>query len=211
MTSDPCANGRRPAAGPGTTTASSSTQHASAGFTLIEVLTLLAVLGIVTAFAAPRLDFQRFQIAGAMQSAGSTLMAAQRQAVQEQHDVVVAFDVAGSRLRIHSDANNDRLVDAGERVRYEPLGEAIRFGRGGAAPLFAVGDPVSFTLEQAGLPAVVFYRNGAASEEGGFYLTSVRASIAPGHENDTRALRIERSTGRPTWFRHEAPLWAQEF
>jgi type II secretory pathway pseudopilin PulG len=207
----PCARSQRLAAGSGTTTIDSATPHISAGFTLIEVLTLLAVLGIVTAFAAPRLDFQRFQIGGAMQSVGSTLMAAQRQAVQEQHDVVVAFDVAGSRLRIHSDANNDRRFDAGERVRYEPLGEGIRFGRGGATALFTGDDPVSFTLEQAGLPAVMFYRNGAASEEGGFYLTSVRAATAPGHESDTRALRIERSTGRPTWFRHEPPLWTQEF
>ena len=67
-----------------------------------------------------------------MQAAGSTLMAAQRQAVQEQHNVVVAFDVAGSRIRIHSDTNNNLLMDGAETVRYEPLGESVRFGRGGA-------------------------------------------------------------------------------
>jgi Tfp pilus assembly protein FimT len=185
--------------------------RASAGFTLIEVLTILVLLGIITALAAPRIDFQRFQIAGAMQSVGSTLMVAQRGAVQEHHNVVVAFDVAGSRLRIHSDTNNDLVIGEGEYVRYEPLGEYVRFGRGGAVPFFAVDQPVTFSLLQDGLPAVVFYRNGAASEEGGFYLTSTRALNQSGFGRDTRALRIGRSTGRPTWFRHVPPLWKQEF
>jgi Tfp pilus assembly protein FimT len=183
----------------------------SAGYSLIEVLTLLAVLGIVTSLAAPRIDFFRFRIAGAMQAVGSTLMTAQRTAVQEQHDVVVAFDVDGSRLRIHSDSDNDRTVDPGERVTFEPLAEAIRFGRGGATPFFTVDDPVTFSVTQDGMPAVIFYRNGAASEEGGLYLTSVRALSDDSYAADTHALRIERSTGRPTWFRHEPPLWKQEF
>ena len=183
----------------------------SAGYTLIEVLTLLAMIGIVTALAAPRLDFQRYQIDGAMQAVGSTLMAAQRQAVQEQHNVVVAVDVAGSRVRIHSDANNNLLMDGGESVRFEPLGESVRFGRGGAPSFFDVDDAVTFSGRQNGLPAVVFYRNGAASEEGGFYLTSTRAMANSGYAHEARALRIERATGRPTWFRQQSSSWKQEF
>jgi type II secretory pathway pseudopilin PulG len=183
----------------------------SAGYSFIEVLTLLAVLGIVTSLAAPRIDFQRFQIDGAMQAVGSTLMAAQRTAVQEQHNVVVAFDADSARLRVHSDGNNNLELDAGEPVRFEPLGEHVRFGRGGAPTFFAADQPVTFTGRQGGLPAVVFYRNGAASEEGGFYLTSARAVANPDYSRDTRALRIERSTGRPTWFRQQSASWTQEF
>lgn len=186
-------------------------QPRSAGFTLIEVLTLLAVLGILTAMAAPRIDFQRFQIAGSMQSVGSTLLLAQRSAVQRQHNVIVAFDVANSRIRLHADLNNNLIVDGGEGVRYESLGNDVVFGMGSASPFFDRDGPVTFTFKQNGMPAVVFYRSGAASEEGGFYLTSHRALRGDGYAYDTRALRIERATGRPVWFRHEPPLWKQDF
>lgn len=183
----------------------------SAGYTLIEITTILVVLGIVAALAVPRLDFQRYQIDGAMQSVGSTLMAAQRAAVQEGHDFVVAFDAAGARVRIHSDVNNNRQMDDGEPVSFVPLGESVRFGRGGAPSFFGSAQAVSFAGRQGGLPAVVFYRNGSASEEGGFHLTSARAESNPEYSRDTRALRIERSTGRPTWFRRESSSWKQEF
>ncbi|HEX6924211.1 MAG TPA: prepilin-type N-terminal cleavage/methylation domain-containing protein [Longimicrobiaceae bacterium] len=193
-------------------TADSACEHdPRAGFSLIEVLTILVVLSIVTALAAPRLDFGRYQIEGAMQAVGSVLLAAQRTAVQEGHNVVVAFDLAHSRVRVHSDANNNLLIDNGESVLYEPLGESVRFGRGGAPSFFETPEAISFTGRQDGMPAVVFYRNGAASEEGGFHLTSARAQSDSGYQQDTRALRIERATGRPTWFRREGSSWRQEF
>lgn len=188
-----------------------SSRHRAAGYSLIEVLTILAVLGIVTALAVPRIDFQRYQIDGAMQAVGSTLLAAQRTAVQEGHNVVVAFDVAGSRVRVHSDTDNDLAMDDGERLTFEPLGESVRFGRGGAPSFFSKPQAVTFAGRQGALPAVVFYRNGAASEEGGFHLTSARALSSPEYSHDTRALRIERATGRPSWFRQQSSSWKQEF
>lgn len=187
------------------------TRHPAAGYSLIEVLTILAVLGIVSSLAAPRLDFQRFQIDGAMQAVGSTLLAAQRSAVQEGHNVVVAFDVAASRVRVHSDVNNNSLIDAGERVTIAPLGESVRFGRGGAPSFFSTADAVTFDGTQNGFPAVTFYRNGAASEEGGFHITSARAMSSSEYSQDTRALRIDRATGRPSWFRRQGSSWKQEF
>lgn len=182
-----------------------------AGYSLIEVLTILLVLSILTAIAAPRLDLERYQIEGSMQAVGSVLLGAQRTAIQEGHNVVVAFDAAHSRVRVHSDANNNLLIDSGESVRYEPLGESVRFGRGGAPSFFGTDDAISFVGRQDGMPAVVFYRNGAASEEGGFHLTSARAQAGSGHQQDTRAIRIERATGRPTWFRRDGSSWRQEF
>lgn len=181
------------------------------GFSLIEVLTILAVLGIVSALAAPRLDFHRYQIDGAMQEVGSVMLLAQRAAIQQSHNVVVAFDVANSRVRIHADFNNNGQVDGDEPTRVIGLGDVVAFGRGGAPPFFEGTDAVSFSAKQDGMPAVTFYRNGAASEEGGFHLTSNRAAANGGYASDTRALRIERSTGRPVWFRREGSTWKQEF
>lgn len=181
------------------------------GFSLIEVLTLLVVLGIVTSIAVPRLDVQRYQIEAAMQSVGSTLLAAQRAAVQRQHDVIVSFDAANSRVRIHADTNNDRAISEGEPVRWEKLGDGVRFGRASAPALQGADAAISFALRQNGLPAVVFSRNGSASEEGVFYLTSARAQHNAAYARDTRALRIERSTGRPGWYRLDGTQWTREF
>lgn len=183
----------------------------SNGFSLIEVLTLLVVLGIVTSIAAPRLDVQRYQIEGAMQSVGSTLLTAQRAAVQRQHDVIVAFDEQNSRIRIHADANNDGAIGHDELVRWESLGDGVHFGRAGAPVLLGNEASISFSLRQNGLPAVTFSRNGAASEEGALYLTSARAQGDPAYTHDTRALRIDRSTGRPGWYRLEGTQWKREF
>ena len=182
-----------------------------AGFSLIEVLTLLVVLGIMTSIAVPHLDVERFQIEGAMQSVGSMLLTAQRAAVQRQHDVVVSFDATNSRIRIHADTDNDRTIDLGEPVRWEPLGDGVRFGRAGAPALMGEEAAITFSVRQNGLPAVVFSRNGAASEEGGIYLTSTRALRDATYARDTRALRIDRSTGRPGWYRLEGTRWTREF
>lgn len=182
-----------------------------AGFSLIEVLTLLVVLAIVTTMAAPRLDVERFQIEAGMQSVGSTLLTAQRAAVQRQHDVVVSFDAANSRVRIHADLNNNGTIDDGEPSRWEPLGEGVLFGRAAAPALMGENAAISFSATQNGLPSVVFSRNGSASAEGGFYLTSARALRDPAYSRDTRALRIDRSTGRVGWYRLNGTQWIREF
>ncbi len=182
-----------------------------AGYSLIELLGVVVLLGILAGIAAPRIDFRRHLVAGAMEVAGTSLLKAQRLAVQGQHNVVVAVDVEGARLRIHADRDNDLRIDAGEPVRYEPLGEGVRVGRGAAPALMPGSGPVSFTREQDGWPALIFYRNGSASEEGGFYLTSARAADSREQASDARAVRVERATGRPSWYRYAPPGWKREY
>ncbi|NIS32581.1 MAG: prepilin-type N-terminal cleavage/methylation domain-containing protein, partial [Actinobacteria bacterium] len=87
------------------------------GFTLIEMLVVVTVIGILVGMAAPKIDATEFRMRGAVREVGTTLLAAQGQAVMRQHDVVVAIDTVGRRLRVHSDADNDGVVDEGEAVR----------------------------------------------------------------------------------------------
>jgi prepilin-type N-terminal cleavage/methylation domain-containing protein len=184
--------------------------HQTAGFSMIEMLTVLVVIGVLTSMAVPRLDFRRYAVDGAVQSIGSTLLRAQRQAVQRQHGVVVAFDVPGGALRIHDDTNGNLVIDGGEPVRFQSIPEGVRIGRRTAPPLFTSPDAVTFSFTQGGLPAVVFNRNGSASEEGGFYLTAAAAPEAGQLDGYTRAARIQRSTGRPLWFRYTGSVWKRE-
>lgn len=181
------------------------------GFTLVEMLIVLVVVGLVVGLAAPKIDVTKFRVQSAMQGVGMTLLAVERQAITQQHDVIVMFDVPNNLIRIHDDANNNGIVDAGERVRGLPLGEGIVFGRAGVTPRPMGGAAVNFTRTVAGLPAVVFHRDGSASEAGGFYLTSNRAATAGSHLDDTRAVELERATGRALWFKYGAATWQQAF
>lgn len=177
------------------------------GFTLIEMLMVVVILGVMLSFALPRIDTGRYKVDAAVQSIGTTMLAAQRQAITQQHDIIVQLDVATQSLRIHEDKNNDAAIDPGERVRGIPLGENVIFGLAGANPHSMGAGPITFTKMVRGLPAVVFHRDGSASQGGGFYLTLAT--------NDkpklTRAVQISRATGRAQWYRYTAPTWKKVF
>src|ERR1700680_2041326 len=95
------------------------------GVTLIELLIVLVILGLIVAFAAPKIDVMKFRIESSMQGVGLTLLAVERQAITQQHDIIVMFDATNQAMRIHEDKNDNGTVDAGERVRSVPLGDDI--------------------------------------------------------------------------------------
>ncbi|HVZ47931.1 MAG TPA: prepilin-type N-terminal cleavage/methylation domain-containing protein [Gemmatimonadaceae bacterium] len=171
-------------------------------FTIVELLLVMVVLGILVTIALPRIDIQRFRVNGAVQALGTTMLTAQRQAVTEQHDVIVYFDTTGKLLRIHSDADNDGVIDTGEHTRPVRLGEGIVFGRGPATAFAGAGsNAVNVTKVLNGYQAVVFHRDGSASEAASFYITSVTAQRGNTRPQDARALVVERATGRSQWWR----------
>jgi prepilin-type N-terminal cleavage/methylation domain-containing protein len=183
-------------------------RRTNAGFTMIELLVVVIFISLIAAIAAPRIDLTKYRIEGGMRAVQSVMFGAQRMAVTRQHDVVVLFDVANQMIYVHEDANNDGVRDAGERQRGYPLGDGVIFGLNGATPRAMGATPVTFTQVFQGMPAVVFHRVGSASEARGVYLTSRRA----GRPEDTRAIEVERSTGRVSWYRFGPPsTWKRGF
>lgn len=196
-----------PRGGPG----ASRVRRPRTGFSLIEMLIVLVVIGLLVGITAPRIDVVKYRLEAGMQAVGMTLLSAERQAITQQHDVVLTFDVPGGVIHVFDDANNNGLRDAGERGRAVALAEGVVFGRA-EAPARPIGPgPVTFTRTINGMPALVFHRDGSASEAGGFYLTSKRAVDSGQHLEDTRSVEVERATGRATWYRYGPPAWRQAF
>lgn len=178
-----------------------------AGMTIVELLVVITIIGILIRIAYPAINSLRAHSEGAMLTVGTTLQAAQREAVSRQHDVIVEFNTAANQLRIIFDADNNGALNGAERVRGVGLDRSVLFGLGSApARAFGAG-PI--TLDN-GLLALTFHRNGSASATGGLYLTTARGAL-PKWARDARAIEIVRSTGRIEWFRYNGSAWIRGF
>ena len=181
-------------------------RRARRGVTFTELLVACALVGILAAAAVPRVDTLRLRAEGSAQLVRGTLQLAQRLAVQHQFDVVVGFDVAGGRMRVTEDRNNDGDPGA-DRVRWVPLDAGVRFaapatpvpgGTGAAAVV------LSRVRTVGGLPSVIFHRGGSASAALEVYLVATR-----GARQDVRAVTVVQGTGRTTRFRLLGGGWQE--
>jgi prepilin-type N-terminal cleavage/methylation domain-containing protein len=179
-----------------------------AGFSLLELLAALIIIGILTALAAPKIDAEKFYVDGAVQHANTAFMVAQREAVSQQHNVLVVFDTANASLRVVWDMNNSGAQDAGEHVRVTALTERIRFARpAGVAPKNGLTTALSPMRSCGGMPCLIVQRNGSLDREASFYLTSRRALNGSGRESDTRLLEVNRASGRPQSWQYSSAGW----
>jgi prepilin-type N-terminal cleavage/methylation domain-containing protein len=176
------------------------------GFTLVETLMVIVIVGLVASIAIPRIGMSRYTMNTAARSVTGTLSYAQRMAISQQNNINVAFDAARRGLRLHEDDDNDLVIDAGERVTFSPLPEGVTFGRGAAAARAFGGANIQITRTQTGLPVLIYRRDGTVSEPGGFYISTI-PGLAAGRVTDVRAVEFARATGRATWFSYATGTW----
>ena len=181
-----------------------------AGFTLIEILMVVVLIALIASFGLPKLNFSGYRVNGAVRGVTALIARAQRLAVTDQYNVNVLFDLANNQIKIHEDANDDNAIQGGERVRVYPLGEGIVFGHNNAPIRLYAGTATSFTHTQGGMPEIVFRRDGSASENGGFYITTTTA-LNSSRPQDARSIEVIRATGRAEWYQYNGSAWIKKF
>lgn len=175
------------------------------GFTLIELMLVIAVVGILAMLAFPKVNFTQFQMDSGARVVRTTLQNAQRLAVTRQFDMVVSFDLATHRIRVLEDQNNNNAADADEHLTWRSFDDSVHFakppaGFDGGSPASPVAGPGVVDID--GMPSVIFRRDGAASTELDIYLASKRE-----RSNDYRGVHLVRATSRTEWFRYIDGKW----
>ena len=174
--------------------------------TLVELLMVTAIIAVLAAIAMPRIRIDAAHVDAAARTINLSLMAAQRDAVARQHDVVVVFDTAAKVLRAHWDADADGATDTGEHTRIFPLPERVVLGRPTGVPALGNAATMPAMRSTPRGPALTLRRNGSADRAATIYLTTRRAMLG-GADKDVRALVIARATARPTWFAWAGTYW----
>jgi prepilin-type N-terminal cleavage/methylation domain-containing protein len=165
------------------------------GFSLVEMLLVVVILGILTGITVARLDWTRYRADSVSRGVMTQLAQAHRLAVSLQMDVRVTAEPG--RLVIHEDADNNGVVSGSERVVVEALEHGFQFARNGAGAIPAPDDPTE-------LSTLVFRRDGSASRGGTFYLAS---GLTDGDCSYCRAVAVSRATGRTVWYTLAGGAW----
>ncbi len=181
------------------------------GFSTLELMLAICIMGMMAGIALTKVDLAKMEANSAVQVLSTSMVAAQREAITKQHDIILTFDAAQRTVRMVWDRNSNGAINNGERVRAIPLDGRIGFGLGGAPARTFGANPINFDRDIGGRPALIFHRNGSASGIGGFYLTSTRAMASATYASDTRAVEIVRATGRTEWYRFTGTAWKRGF
>ncbi|MBX7118319.1 MAG: prepilin-type N-terminal cleavage/methylation domain-containing protein [Gemmatimonadaceae bacterium] len=178
------------------------------GFTLIETLFVIALIGVMVGFAVSRMSFWSFRMDANIRLMQNAIIGAQQTAITRNVAVQVMFDANAQRLRILQDYNNNGVMDATDTVRYRPLADGARFGtppttvdNAGAAYMTGPGVVDTGNPQQK---AIRIGPNGALSGDAVVYVTSPR-----GVTEDFRALTIIGATARTGWWSHASGSWKQ--
>ena len=176
------------------------------GFTIIEMLMVVAIISIVVTYALPKFSTARFRADAGGRLVRSLLQTAQRNAITRQSDVIVSFDTAARHMLIVQDLNNNGVIDVGEIAQYRQLAEGVKFttpnwtGVNGAVPSQAVTGAGLVLI--GSLPSVIFRRDGSASTNLEIYVTD-RDAV----RQEYRGITLAASTGRTLMYKWNGATW----
>lgn len=176
------------------------------GFTLVELLMVVAVMAIMAAVALPRISLSRYRADGAGRLARTLLQNAQRNAITRQSNVIVSFDYSTNRLRLVQDYNNNDTLNSGDKVDYRHLEEGAHFAKPSWVGINGTTPSAAVTFSQAstvgGLPSLIFRRDGSASANLEMYVT-IRDAVP----TEYRGIIVTASTGKSDMYKWNGTTW----
>jgi len=120
-----------------------SLHNKQSGFTLIEMMIVIAIMGIFAGIAIPNfLSYMpKHRLNGAARQVMGDLMAARMQAVSQNNDFKVLFDISinNHEYTILDDDNNDGNIDVGEWTQTKDIQSEysdVTFSNVTADPIF---------------------------------------------------------------------------
>lgn len=180
------------------------------GFTLLEILVVLTVIGIVVGWAVSRVTSSGYRMDANVRLVQNALLAAQQTAISRSSPVQVMFDASGAgqhRLRVLVDADDDGVVSMNEDVRYRPLSGANFLTPpatiDGASPGYVTG-PGLVSGRPEFRQAIRIAPNGTL---GGDVVVYIGTSTA--RPEDLRAIAISGATARSRFWSNANGSWAQ--
>src|SRR5450759_1379206 len=177
------------------------------GYTLIEVLMVLALMAIMAAMALPKISFMRYRQDANGRLVQRTLISAQHTSIKYNTNVLVVVDYAASRMRVVQDTNANGVADAAESWKSWALAEGARFAIptttvDGATAYYATGPGITTT---AAGPTITFRPDGSASGDALVYV-----GLPNGNPEALRAIELAGSTGRPRLWRYLGGAWHRD-
>ncbi|HRN53106.1 MAG TPA: type II secretion system protein [Gemmatimonadaceae bacterium] len=180
------------------------------GFTFVEILMVMILIGIISGWIVTRLTTRRYQMDASVRLIQNVVMSAQQTAISRGIPVQLMFDAsgtAGHRIRILLDADDDGAVSMSETVSYRPLGGATFLApdatMDGATPAYVTG-PGLVTGRPALQQAIRIGPNGALDGDVNVYIGS-----APTRLSEMRAIVITGATGRTAFWTRASGSWTR--
>jgi prepilin-type N-terminal cleavage/methylation domain-containing protein len=176
-------------------------------FTLIEVLMVVALIGIFAGWAISRVNTSSYRMDANVRLLQNLLIGAQQTAITRNVHVQVMFDAAGERVRVLLDSDNNGEVSTDETVTFRAL-DGAQF----LTPVSTIDGANEFYLTGPGrVPnrpalqqAIRFAPNGSLTGDVVLYL-----GTSPGRTQDLRALAIAGATSRTTFWSFATGVWVR--
>jgi prepilin-type N-terminal cleavage/methylation domain-containing protein len=177
-------------------------------FTLIEILMVIALIGVVAGFAVTRFSYWSYRMDANIRLLQNVIIGAQQTAITRNVYVQVMFDAGAHRVRVLQDFNNNGVMDATDSVRYRPLADGAQF-QSPPTTIDAVSSsymtgPGVIETGNALQRAIRIEPNGSVSGDVVVYLGSPRQL-----PEDFRALTIVGATARTGFWTRTTGSWRQ--
>jgi prepilin-type N-terminal cleavage/methylation domain-containing protein len=180
------------------------------GFTLLEILMVMTLIGIVSGWMVARFTSARYRMDANVRLIQNVIIGAQQSAISRGIPVQVVFDASGEsghRMRVLLDADDDGQVSVNETVSYRPLSGALFLAPDStldaATPAYATG-PGLVTGRPALQQAIRIGPNGTLGGDVVIYI-----GTAVTRPTEMRAVIITGATARTAFWTRSSGSWTR--